>query len=105
VSALNWLGVRQGAAAQKWLTIAEVIGLIVVIVAGLLLAPEGAAPRPVTGESAIGMMMIFVLLTYGGWNEAVYVSAEMKDAPRRIAPVMVGGLLIVTVLYLLANMA
>jgi basic amino acid/polyamine antiporter, APA family len=105
VSALNWLGVRQGAAAQKWLTIAEVVGLIVVIVAGLLLAPEGAAPRPVTGESAVGMMMIFVLLTYGGWNEAVYVSAEMKNAPRRIAPVMVGGLLIVTVLYLLANMA
>lgn len=105
VSAINWLGIRQGARAQRWLTIAEVLGLVIVIVAGLLLAPEGAAPRPVTGESAFGMMMIFVLLTYGGWNEAVYVSAEMKDAPRRMGPVMVAGLALVTILYLLANLA
>ncbi|GAA0735490.1 APC family permease [Sphingomonas japonica] len=105
VTLLNWIGVRQGAAAQFWLTIAEVAGLVAVIVAGLTLSPAQAAPAPVADGSAIGLMLVFVLLTYGGWNEAVYVSAELDDAPRRMAPIMVGGLLIVTALYVLANLA
>jgi amino acid transporter len=50
-------------------------------------------------------MMVFVLLTFGGWSEAVYVSAEVEDAPRRIGKLMVGGLALVTLLYLLANLA
>ena len=28
--------------------------------------------------------MVFVLLTYGGWNEAAYVSAEVRGGPRAI---------------------
>lgn len=105
VSALNWAGVRMGAAAQRWLTGIEVGGLALVIVAGLFVAPAGAVPPPAAGESAFGLMMVFVLLTYGGWSEAAYVSAEVKDGPRRIAPMLVLGLTIVTLLYMLANLA
>src|SRR3546814_2617948 len=50
-------------------------------------------------------MMVFVLLTFGGWNEAVYVSAELRDSRRRMGWVMILSLLIVTVLYLLINLA
>jgi amino acid transporter len=50
-------------------------------------------------------MMVFVLLAYGGWSEAVYVSAEMKAPPRRIAPIMAAALALVTVLYVLVNLA
>ncbi|WP_249276554.1 APC family permease [Sphingomonas baiyangensis] len=106
ISAINWLGVREGVAAQRWLTIAEVAGLCLLVVAGFMVAPAGDVPRPVgDGEGALGLMLVFVLLTYGGWSEAVYVSAEMKDAPRRIAPIMAAGLGIVTLLYILANLA
>ena len=28
--------------------------------------------------------MVFVLLTYGGWNEAAYVSAEVRGGPRAV---------------------
>jgi amino acid transporter len=51
------------------------------------------------------MMMVFVLLTYGGWSETVYLSMELKGSPRRMGTIMVCGLLIVAVLYLLANIA
>jgi basic amino acid/polyamine antiporter, APA family len=105
IAAINIAGVRHGAGAQRWLTAAEIIGLAVVIVAGLMLAPAGAAPAPVTGDGAIGLMMVFVLLTYGGWSEAVYVSAELKDSRRRMRGLMVGGLVVVTGLYLLVNLA
>lgn len=105
VSGLNWLGIRWGAAAQRWLTLIEVTGLILIIVAGFMVAPAGGAPAPVSEGSAIGLMMVFVLLAYGGWSEAVYVSAEMKAPPRRIAPIMTAALALVTLLYVLVNLA
>ncbi|MEG3180851.1 APC family permease [Sphingomonas sp. LT1P40] len=105
VSAVNWLGVRWGAATQKWLTLVEVLGLVAIIVAGFMVAPAGAAPAPVTDGGSVGLMMVFVLLAYGGWSEAVYVSAEMKAPPKRIAAIMSAGLALVTLLYVLMNLA
>lgn len=104
VSMLNWLGIREGAAAQRWLTLAEVAGIVLLIVAGFVANRAPAAPPP-DGGGAIGLMLVFVLLTYGGWSEAAYLSAEVRGDRRRIAWVLVGGLTLVTMLYLLANLA
>lgn len=105
LTAINWLGIRQGAGTQFWMTCAEVLGVICVIIAGLLIAPATIpTPRP-EREGSLGLVLVFVLLTYGGWSEVVYISAELKDARRRIAPVMVAGLGFVTLLYLLVNLA
>ena len=41
--------------------------------------------------------MIFVLLTFGGWNEAAYLAGEVRDARRNMIRILVGGILIVTV--------
>jgi amino acid transporter len=49
--------------------------------------------------------MVFVLLTYGGWNEAAYISAEVRDGPRAMTRTLFWGMGIITVLYLLANLA
>ena len=49
--------------------------------------------------------MLFVLFTYSGWNESAYVSAEVKDAQRNMVRALVFSILLVTVLYLLANWA
>ena len=105
VGAINWLGVRQGARAQRWLTVAEVGGLLLIVIAGLVIAPAAQPSAPPQREGAIGLMMVFVLLTYGGWSETVYVSAELEDAPRRLGRIMVAGLALVMLLYLLANLA
>lgn len=105
ITAVQWIGVRAGAGTQMWLTALEVLGLCAVIVAGLIVAPAAPAGPPPSETTAFGLMMVFVLLTFGGWNEAAYVSAELKDARRRMAPVLIASLLIITVLYLLANAA
>jgi amino acid transporter len=49
--------------------------------------------------------MVFVLLTYGGWNEAAYISAELKDVQRNMVKALVLSLLIITALYLLVTWA
>lgn len=105
VTGVNWVGVHAGSRVQNWLTVVEVVGLGAVIVAGLFLAPaapDGPAPSDATN---MGLILVFVLLTYGGWNEAVYVSAELKDARKRMAPVLVASLVLIAALYLLANAA
>ncbi|WP_326525001.1 APC family permease [Sphingomonas sp.] len=107
VTAVNWAGVQAGAGAQRWLTLVEVAGLAMVIVAGLFLAPgvdAAALPAP-DPTLSIGLAMVFVLLTFGGWNEAAYVSAELRGGGRRVVPVLFISLGILTALYLLANLA
>jgi len=49
--------------------------------------------------------MIFVLLAYGGWNEAAYLAGEVRDARRNMTRILVLGVVSVTALYLLVNVA
>lgn len=107
ITAVNWAGVAHGCRTQVWLTMIELLGLVLVVAAGLLLAPEAAAAAelPPAAETSLGLVLVFVLLTYGGWNEAAYLSAELHDAPRRIARVLIGSLALITALYLLVNLA
>lgn len=108
LTGLNAAGIRPGSAAQNVLTSGVVLGLLLVIGAGLSVASPGGSPTggPVasaTGSSAFGLSMVFVLLTYGGWNEASYVSAEVESPGRNMVRALVWSILIVTGLYLLVN--
>ena len=40
--------------------------------------------------------MVFVLLTYGGWNEAAYVSAEVRGGPRAVLRTLMLSIAIIT---------
>lgn len=53
----------------------------------------------------LGMGMVFVLLTYGGWNETAYLSGELRNPARNMGRVLLLGTLLVTTLYLLTNLA
>lgn len=112
-TAINVCGIRETRNTQNILTIFEVFGLIAVIVAGILLlapttsaAPAAAAETTGTTAWAAGLplAMLFVLFTYGGWNESAYISAELKDR-RSIVRALTVGLVLVTLLYLLINYA
>jgi amino acid transporter len=107
---INMRELRYGRGAQKLLTTVQVCGLLLVILAGSLVGifhPGGATPAPEAAPStpAIGMAMVFVLFTFGGWSEAAYISAEVHDDRKGIARALLGGLGIITLLYMLANMA
>jgi amino acid transporter len=81
-----------------------VAALVAVIAIGLALPP--APPQPSeAARPAFGLAMVFVLLAYGGWNEAAYVSAELRGGRRAIATALVASISLVTVLYTLANVA
>ena len=47
--------------------------------------------------------MVLILLTYGGWNEAAYISADLKNVKRDMVRILLIGTAIVTFLYVLIN--
>ncbi|MEZ8216904.1 Amino acid transporter [Candidatus Fervidibacteria bacterium JGI MDM2 SSWTFF-3-K9] len=107
LTTLNVMGVQQGKWTQNILTAAKVLGLLLVFAVGLLKAvpsePIPTLDKPSSG--AFGLAMIFVLLTYGGWNEAAYISAELKDVRRNMLRALMFGIGAITVIYLLVNFA
>ena len=104
---LNVAGLRQSGGVQYALTTLEVLGLVAVIVTGLLIAaPAEATPAPpAASPGGIALAIVFVLLTFGGWSEAAYISAELRDRRRGAIRTLGWGLGILTALYLLANAA
>jgi amino acid transporter len=106
VTLLNLAGLRPARGVQNGLTVALVLGLLAVVATGFLVAP---APAPAAaappGPPALGLAMVFVLLTYGGWNEAAYVSAELRGGRRAIAAALAISLATITALYVLVNLA
>jgi amino acid transporter len=106
ITGLNLIGTPQSALAQVVLTILTIVALIAVIVGGL--SATGVGHPPVSASSQwghIGLAMVFVLLTYGGWNEAAYLSGELKDVQRNMVRTLLLGTAVVVTLYVLANLA
>lgn len=110
LTALNILGTHESKRLQVLFTGITLAALITVILAGLLLAEPIEAVAPVDNEFSgnlagmLGMGMVFVLLTYGGWNEAAYLSGELRNPGRNMSRVLLFGTLVVTAVYLLANL-
>jgi len=105
LTGLNLIGVQQGKVAQNWLTAAKVLGLLLVVGVGLAATIKPPQPTTISSESSLGLVMIFVLLSYGGWNEAAYISAEIRNVRRNMVRSLVWSLGIITAIYLLINLA
>lgn len=111
LTGVNMAGIELGTRTQNLLSLLVVAGLLVVTLAGLFLAspsaPQASEAVRSTGprHAAWGLAMVFVLLTYGGWNEAAYISSELRGGRRSIAAALLWSLGAVTALYLLVNLA
>ena len=106
---VNVVGLNASSRVQMLLTVLELLGLLAVVVAGFWVdAPASGAiswfvqaPAP----AQWGLCLVFVLLTFGGWNESAYVSAELRGGPRTMVWVIVASMAALTAIYLLVNLA
>lgn len=104
LTAVNVAGLRESSRTQNVLSALLVLGLLMVIVGGFISPSSGAAPAPEPSSQVpalFGTALLFVLFTFGGWNEAAYISAEVKGGARSIVKVLVIALGVVTLVYLL----
>jgi amino acid transporter len=104
LSAVNITGFTESKIIQRVMVSAIIAGLIVVGFSGLsMTGRQLMVHRPDEGSVNFAKVLIFVLLTYGGWNEAVYLSAEVEK--KRMIKVLSLSVAIVTIVYLLVNLA
>lgn len=105
LSLVNVLGVREGKWTQNALTVAKVLGLSAIALIGLLSPFDGGPQRASAAASSgsFALAMIFVLWTYGGWNENAYVAAEVKDPEPNIPRSLLLGTGLVTLIYVGIN--
>ena len=104
LTAVNTLGVREGAWVQNGLTVIKVVSLAGFIVLGWM-TPSAAAPAwadavPTPGlASAVGVAMIAALWAYDGWYAMTFSAGELKDPARSLPRGMVGGVAATVAIY------
>ncbi|MEN6556948.1 MAG: APC family permease [Thermoguttaceae bacterium] len=108
---VNMLGVREGKWTQNVLTVVKLLGLATIVVVGLSCvrsatpAIEPHASKGWAEWGRLGAAMIFILFTFGGWNEMAYVGAEVRNPRKNILRALLIGTLAVTAVYALVNAA
>jgi APA family basic amino acid/polyamine antiporter len=110
LGATNYVGLRPGAFVQNVLTVAKIVALGALIVAGLVLwarvgppAPVPAAPVPPPILGGLAAAFVAVLFTIGGWQQLNMVAGEIRRPGSTIPRALTLGILIVIAIYLGAN--
>jgi basic amino acid/polyamine antiporter, APA family len=112
VTAINLLGVRQGAKTNDGLTIAKLLPLVLLIILGLifLVARPGLAtahlrPFAPIGWGGFGKAILPIFWAYAGFELAVLPAAEVRSPVRTMPRGLIIGVTIATLFYLLVSLA
>ncbi len=105
LTALNLVGTLQSKGLQKVMETLLIVGLVGVAIGGIMVGtnPQPASAPAASSGGSYGLAMIFVLLTYGGWNEAAYLGGEVREPKKNMTRILVWGIVAVTALYMLVN--
>jgi len=115
LTAINYVGVRQGSTLQTVFTVGKIIAIVAIIVSGLVFggaahqrvleAANTSAGQPATavGVSEFLLALVAGLFAFGGWHMVTYNSEETV-APRCTIPrALIFGTATVTVCYVAMN--
>jgi APA family basic amino acid/polyamine antiporter len=104
LAAINALGIAAGKRTQNLLTLAKLLGLGGIVIAGFGWGRTETATAAPAGPGGFGLAMILVLYAYGGWNDLAFVTAELRSR-RHIVLALVAGTAVITLIYLAVNIA
>jgi amino acid transporter len=108
VTALNLGALVVSKSVQNLLTVLKVVGLLSIVIAGVLWGDSAhavATASRVPSGGSISLAMILVLYTFGGWNDAAFVAAEVRNPARNLPRALLFGTGLITLIYLLVNAA
>jgi basic amino acid/polyamine antiporter, APA family len=108
VGLVQWRSVRWGGRAQEVTSLLKALAFLALVVACFALG------RPVAGDAvavtlpplaAAVLALQAVIYTFDGWSGVVYFSEEVRNPARDVPRSLFAGVLTVTAIYLLFNLA
>ena len=115
VTGLNLLGSKASGRIQTIATICKLIPIISIIIFGLLqpnpitimLFPSSTSNTTVESSAlaALGAAMLAAMYGYDGWSNVGTIAGEMKNPKKDLPRAILYGLLVITTIYLLINVA
>lgn len=108
LTAVNYVGLREGAGLQNvvtWIKVGSIVGLGVLgVVLPAAAAPQLFAPVGQGGlYAALGVAMIAVIWSFDGWYAVTNMGGEMRRPERDLPLGLIAGTAVVTLLYVLMN--
>jgi APA family basic amino acid/polyamine antiporter len=111
LAAANCLGIRTAAWVQNILSAVKIVSLAGI--AAVLFSTPGRGfahlrHPPSSGEpsfGALGIALVAALWAYDGWHLLTYAAGEVRNPQRNLATGLIGGTLLVSLLYVAANLA
>lgn len=114
-SLIHAVGLGPGRWTQQALAWLNVVTIVLLVGAGFLADPGGAAATeavaastaadpPAAGAGDALVALVLVMFTYSGWNAAAYVAGEMREPGRTLPRALLGGTAVVIALYLGLNL-
>jgi APA family basic amino acid/polyamine antiporter len=108
LTTLNILSVGASKWTQNLLTLIKVAGLSAIALVGFGWALDTPPRTPLVpaapAETSLGLALILVLYTYGGWNDAAFVAAEVRRR-RDLSRALLLGTALISLIYLVVNAA
>jgi basic amino acid/polyamine antiporter, APA family len=105
---LQWQGLRVGSRTQEITSLVKFVAFLALVLACFRYSRPPSMPHTVAeGGSffAIVIALQSVVITYGGWQSALYFAEEDRDPQRNLPRSMIGGVVLVVTIYLLVNLA
>jgi len=113
---VNYVGVKFGGLVQNVFTIGKVAAMALLVVAAFLLPTGGSVANLTTSSASIhpsgfGLFLAIAAAlqgafwAYDGWNKLTYIAGEIREPQRNLPRGLVVGMLIVTGIYILMNLA
>jgi len=105
--ALQWAGVQVSSRFQQVATAVKFAAFLAVVVAAFVIphSPIAQGTPPAVTVTGLVVALQAVVITYGGWQSALYFTEEDRDPNTNIPRSMIGGIAAVIVVYLLVNAA
>jgi APA family basic amino acid/polyamine antiporter len=110
-AALQWAGLRVSSRFQEVTTVVKCLAFLALVAACFAHATSApaiaavAAGPPAATLTGLVIALQSVVITYGGWQSALYFTEEDRDPRRNLPRSMIGGVAAVIVIYLLVNLA
>ena len=106
--ALQSAGLRISSWFQEWATALKFLAFLALCIAAIAMASgPGSAAAPAASPDLSGVVgaLQAVVISYAGWQSALYFAEEDRDPVKNLPRAMIGGVVAVIVVYLLVNLA